>query len=259
MLHAHPDVVCGGEGHLTDWVLSPLRRLLEDYNEQLQTNNALIYQERATHAGFTEGDFKQIAALIINQCFAKLGRLKPAPAAIGDKTPNYIYAMDLLSTLFPDSLCVFLVRDPRDSAVSMVHQTRRLERQHETRLYNEDDEVIGKYLEKWVAVNTLFRQHQRAYPGRSISVRYEDLHADEAGTLRRIFKFLNVPAGNDVLQTVSEAGRFSTLASGRARGQIDDTSFFRRGEVGSWRTELGGKVATHISAEAAEIMQQLNY
>jgi len=259
MLDGHPAVNCAGEGHLTDWVIAPLRKLLMTYNEQLEQNNDLIYRERASHAGFSEGDFKEIARVIIDQRFAKLRDRKPDAAAVGDKTPNYAYALGLLSAIYPASRCVFLVRDPRDSVLSMFHQTRRLEERHTGRIYERDEEIFEGYLRKWVEVGRLYLRHRKANPGAAHHLRYEDLIADEPAALRSAFDFLGVGVDDATLAACGKAGRFEALSGGRSRGDADNTSFFRRGEAGAWRSELGGRAAAFLTDEVVEVMAAFGY
>lgn len=259
MLDAHPAVNCSGEGHLTDWVLAPLRKILMGYNEQLEQINALIYQDKASHDGFSERDFNDIARFIVDQRFARLHARKPLASVIGDKTPNYAYALGLLRTIFPDSRCVFLVRDPRDSVLSMFHQTRRLETTHTGRIYETDEEIFDGYLRKWVEVNRLYLRHRAAHPGAAFHLRYEDLVADESASLRETLGFLGVAADERTVAACGEAGRFELLSGGRARGQADNTSFFRRGEAGGWRVELGERAAAMITGEVAEMMAEFGY
>ncbi len=259
MLDGHPAVNCAGEGHLTDWVLAPLRQILTTYNEQLAQNNALIYRERASHVGFSERDFNDIARFVIDRRFERLHARKPEAAAIGDKTPNYAYALGLLRAIYPDSRCIFLVRDPRDAALSMLHQTRRLEATHTGRLYDTDQKVFEGYLRKWVDVNRLYLRHRTAHPDAAFHLRYEDLIADEGAALRAAFGFLGVTADDPTIAACSEAGRFETLSGGRARGEADNRSFFRRGEAGGWRSELGERAAALVAGEVAELMAEFGY
>ena len=259
MLDAHPAVNCSGEGHLTDWVLAPLRNILMGYNDQLRQNNDLIYRDKASHDGFSERDFNDIARFIVAQRFARLHARKPQAVVIGDKTPNYAYALGLLRTVFPDSLCVFLARDPRDSVLSMLHQTRRLEATHTGRIYETDQAIFDGYLRKWVEVNRLYLRHRDAYPAAVVHLRYEDLIADEADALRAAFRFLGVATDDRTVAACGEAGRFEMLSGGRARGQADNASFFRRGEAGGWQTELGDRAAALITGEVAEVMAEFGY
>lgn len=259
LLDGHPAVNCAGEGHLTDWVLAPLRKLLTTYNEQIERNNALIYRERASHAGFSEGEFNAIARFIIDQRFTKLRLRKPDATAYGDKTPNYAYALGLLTAIYPASRCIFLVRDPRDSAVSMLHQTRRLEKHTGGRIYERDEDIFEGYLRKWVEVGRLYLRHRAANPGAAFHLRYEDLIADEPGALRSAFDFLGVSVDDATLEACGRAGRFEILSGGRSRGDADNTSFFRRGEAGAWRSELGDRAAELLTAEVVEVMAAFGY
>lgn len=259
MLDGHPAVNCAGEGHLTDWVMAPLRKLLMGYNEQLERNNALIYRERASHGGFSEGDFNAIARFIIDQRLARIRPRKPDAVAIGDKTPNYAYALGLLTAIYPDARFVFLVRDPRDSMLSMLHQTRRLEGGRTGRLYERDEDVYEGYLKKWAEVGRLYLRHREAHPEACCDLRYEDLIGAEAEALRRVFGFLGAAADEAVLSACSAAGRFEALSGGRPRGQADNESFFRRGETGAWRSELGHRADRFVTDEVAAVMAAFGY
>jgi len=259
MLHAHPDLVCGGEGHLTDWLLAPLRRQIETYNTEIQENNALIYGERATHEGFTEGDFNEISRFIIQQRLDKLARIKPGARWVGDKTPNYAYAIGLLTKIFPRGRILFLIRDPRDSVVSMIRQTRRLEARRGVTLYETDHEIFAGYLKKWLDLCRLFRRFREAEPDRALAVRYEELIVDETAVLAGIARFLEVSDDDRAIAAMRESGRFETLSGGRKRGQVDTGSFFRRGEAGSWKTELPDDLAERLPEEVKDEMQRFGY
>jgi hypothetical protein len=140
---------------------------------------------------------------------------------------------------------LLLVRDPRDVVVSMYFERSRRERAYSGSL--------GEFLhEAKGSLDTIIRYYNvwnesRGVPQGFCLVRYEDLHADTAKELRRIFDFLEIPDISDAhIREAVEFGSFGnmrsmessdTLKSGRlrARDSNDVESFkTRRGVVGGY-------------------------
>jgi hypothetical protein len=140
---------------------------------------------------------------------------------------------------------LFLVRGPRDVVVSMYFERSRRERAYSKPLADFLHESKGslatiiRYYNVW--------RHAREVPRGLCLVRYEDLHADTAKELRRIFDFLEVHDVSDAhIQEAVDFGSFGNmrsmeasdaLGSGRlrARDKGDAESFkTRRGVVGGY-------------------------
>jgi hypothetical protein len=140
---------------------------------------------------------------------------------------------------------LLLVRDPRDVVVSMYFERSRRERAYSG--------TLGEFLhEAKGSLDTIIRYYNvwnesRDVPRGFCLVRYEDLHADTAKQLRRIFDFLEIPDISDAhIREAVEFGSFGnmrsmessdTLKSGRlrARDTSDVESFkTRRGVVGGY-------------------------
>jgi hypothetical protein len=163
---------------------------------------------------------------------------------------------------------VYLTRDPRDVVVSFYHeQTKRLLPDEVRRLrgraalqaYRERiapfvggiDEFARREfgaLPTILRYNEIWQDFAAAHP-RGLVLRYEELHADTAGTLARMLAHTNTPRHDDLLARAVELGRFENMHNAEAGnregfmlapGNPDDPSSYktRRGAVGGFRDEL---------------------
>lgn len=144
---------------------------------------------------------------------------------------------------------VLLVRDPRDVMISEYFQKAKRDHGHETfdlslEQFVDDPPVGGlpsiiRFYNVWA--------DQRTVPRRFLLVRYEDLHADTVGELRRVAEFLRLPdMPDDQLRRVVAACSFEQMRHIEDTGAIetvrlrpgsrDDPESFktRRGIVGGF-------------------------
>jgi aryl sulfotransferase len=166
---------------------------------------------------------------------------------------------------------VYIVRDPRDVAVSFAHHLGRtiddtirimanseyrLERQPRARRRH-----LPQLLSSW-------SNHVRSWTGRPglnlQLVRYEDMHADPEGCFGRMMKFIGLAVPAPVLAGAIAASRFGALrAQEQQKGFVEryprSKAFFRRGIAGGWRDSLSPEQAERIVAEHAPVMRQLGY
>jgi hypothetical protein len=167
---------------------------------------------------------------------------------------------------------IVIVRDPRDVAPSLANHS------HSTL-----DAAIDFMSEATSAfcgtsnqqVNQL-RQQLTSWSGHADSwlaqtdipihlVRYEDMAADTAGTLRRALAFAGREASDaDIARAVAFAA-FSELKRQEAEIGFREAppgipkGFFRRGETGAWRDELTAEQVARIEAAHGPMMQRLGY
>lgn len=113
----------------------------------------------------------------------------------GDKTPEYVFWLDELTSLFPTARVVICVRDPRDAGLSLLRLGWRGRSVWE----------VTDYLNRtW---DSTTRAEQRSAP--VLRIRYEDLVADPDRERRRIGTFvgLEAPIGGDDLDVRRVAAR----------------------------------------------------
>ena len=103
---------------------------------------------------------------------------------------------------------------------------------------------------------TDFVNHWHGLRG-AVYTRYEDMHGDTPGELRRIVREL---AGRELApgraQEIAEAFSFARQ-SGRQPGQEDKSSFMRKGIVGDWRNYFNpeaGEVFHHYAGDAMALL-----
>lgn len=99
----------------------------------------------------------------------------------GDKTPDHVLVLDRLAPLFPEAVFIHLIRDGRDVALSLLQMPW-------------GPTTVEDAAAFWrLRVEAGRRMGDRLGPGRYLEVRYDDLVADPAATLRRVTGLVNLP------------------------------------------------------------------
>jgi aryl sulfotransferase len=166
---------------------------------------------------------------------------------------------------------VYIVRDPRDVAVSFAHYagmdaewaTDRIGSQQTGLRTNLED--IGPQVPQRLGT---WSDHVRSWTEQTlfpvIVVRYEDLHTDPGGQLERIAQFGKLEATPEAIAAAVEAASFERASRQEAqegfreRGGVEQR-FFRRGLAGGWKDELPVELAERIVTDHREVMQRLGY
>jgi hypothetical protein len=165
---------------------------------------------------------------------------------------------------------IYIVRDPRDVAVSQFHFFRKRRR-------IEDDYSIEQFVTRFVAGETcdygswgsnvaswlVTRQNSPDF----LLLRYEDMVARTAEELGRVASFLGVAATPDRLaQTVerSSADQMRKLEGANATASVtknarQDIPFVRAAGSGNWKTSLPEKSALELETAWAPLMKWLGY
>jgi aryl sulfotransferase len=176
--------------------------------------------------------------------------------------------------LFPRDVTrgvVYLVRNPLDAAVSWAHHLGVPEETAAARMCAQgpvrlESEVHGEQLPQFLGS---WSDHVRSWLDASelplLLVRYEDLHAEPEDSLMRIAAFCGleldaVRARKAVAFSSFEELRRQEQEKGfRERQPGAQGAFFRRGEVGRWRSELPAPAARRLIAAHRETMARLGY
>lgn len=243
ILNLHPQVYCHGEFHL------------EDIRFAIDLLQAKPWQ--------TTG--REPVRTLLDECFHDMVRRvlltlkprKPMAVWIGDRTPRG------LRPLLPDSPVIWIIRDGRDVLVSWTFHVLRqpdhvqhvvipdaLKASMATQIaaFRADPNhfatnprellanegwvrFIAKRWGDWAAADLKNKRAIEAGEVRSTlyTVRYETLHEETEAERGRIYRFLGLdPSMADPL-----SGESKTTAG---FGREDPLSFYRKGEVGDWRT-----------------------
>lgn len=156
---------------------------------------------------------------------------------------------------------LLLGRDVRDSLVSAYFQATR-------RIHVWTDGISPFLLDERYGVDKLLAFYRiwsesRNVPAAFMFVRYEELHADTAGTLMRVLGFLGIEATPEAVAATVEYCRFENLQRGEAEARFSDTALapgakgdpesfkVRRGRVGGYRDYLSRDDIALIDAAVA--------
>lgn len=233
LLAAHPELSCKGEGKF----LFFRNRLIEGmtkYGVFLQNYNDAVFGERLFPV-IGEAEFERLF-----RAFIETRVVTGAPASarrVGCKDPELGLYMASTAAMFPKASFVHLVRDPRDVAVSAWGHTARTD----SRFSERPPDLKALVTQSTVGWATYVRSVQSTAAAAGLAchqLRYEDLLAAPAETLAAVLRFLDVSADPEVIERCLDAASFERATGGRAPGQEDASSFYRKGVVGDWRNHL---------------------
>lgn len=258
LLDGHPDICCSGEGHFPNSLGPKLETALTQHNQIILQKNNMLYGSNAGYPTFSPEHMKFLFI-----CAVSL--LLDAQTAgcncrcIGEKTPNNIRSLPQLSTLFPRARFVHIIRDGRDGAVSGWHHIYRDTPDEARAQYPTFADYVASYARQWVETTQLGREFGARHPQRYFELRYEDLHAEPGSLVTRLLTFLGVDASPDRVARCIESGSFERLSGGRAPGEENAQSHFRKGVVGDWQAHFDKKSLANFKREAGQLLKHLGY
>ncbi len=208
--------------------------------------------------------------------FANLRRLIPDFDGGGTKRdfdrlprPRIIKSHGCFDPRYPR--VIYIVRDPRDVAVSQYHY-------HRKRRKIEDDLPIERFLARFLTGenwdNASWGQNVLTWVGirdgdpRFLLLRYEDMIADTSRELRKVTAFLGLDVTDEQIARAverSSAGKMRKMEqeqsdkSGLTKGSRKDLAFVRTASAGGWRSELPSPLVARIETAGAPLMRHLGY
>lgn len=166
---------------------------------------------------------------------------------------------------------IYLLRDPRDVAISWarfsgrpIDWAIRFMASQRAILAPERWRVtahIEQFLGSWSAHVTSWIDDSALDP---LVLRYEDMHADLAGTMARIAAHLGWPASDVAIAGAVAATQFDRLAEQERRhgfAEVPDfaSRFFVSGRAGGWRDVLSAEQAATIERDHGAVMRRFGY
>ena len=167
---------------------------------------------------------------------------------------------------------VYVVRDPREVAVSYAHQANIPFECARRRLNDPDAAICGsrsrlheqlrQRLGTW---SSHVRSWVDATPFPVEVVRYEDFAAAPVAAFGRALRFAGYEGVDDSrIEEAVERAAFDRLRGAERESGFRERppgapAFFRRGESGSWREELPYDVAEGIREDHGEVMARFGY
>jgi hypothetical protein len=232
MLDAHPRISCGPETRF----LADLERIVgRDW-------------KRLSQYGFSQEEWLTRIASFFDGFQADYAR-QHGKVRWADKTPLYALSLGFITRLFPDCQVVHVIRDARDVAVS--HRKR-----------------FGywscvKSAVKWPRYIEAARAVGRGLPAdRYYELRYEDVVADPATTVRSLFDFFGEPWEPAVLDYDKHSHdvpeKYTAEAAKRRRASRTSSAVYRS-RVGAHSRELDPLTRLLIWRFGRSTLRELGY
>ena len=258
MLDGHPDICCGGEGHFPNMLGPKLQSALLEHNEYIRLKNRMLY---GSSEGFPTFAVDHIKFLFVSAVCLLLDAQMAGRECrcVGEKTPNNVRALPQLAELFPKAKFIHIIRDGRDGAVSGWHHVQWDTPAEARKQFPTFADYVASFAKQWAETTRLGRDFGGRHPERYFEVRYEDLHADMETHLARLLNFLDVDASPETIARCREHGSFRKLSGGRAPGEEDKQSHFRKGVAGDWKNYFDDKTLSIFNREAGHLLRELGY
>ncbi|PYL06068.1 MAG: hypothetical protein DMG97_10930 [Acidobacteria bacterium] len=207
--------------------------------------------------------------------FGNINRLVPDPEALPKRVLNQIPRPRLVkSHQYFDpryQKVVYVVRDPRDVAVSEYHF-------HRKRRLIPDGYPVDQFVRQFIAGTTtqyaswgenvgswLVTRHHR--PG-FLLLRYEDMMQGTVGELAKVASFLGIEASQDrLIQAVERSSKEKMRELEKEQGHLwssikdtrQDVPFVRKAMAGGWRSDLPPQSVAQIEAAWSFLILYLGY
>ena len=192
--------------------------------------------------------------------FYQLYAARHGKRRVGDKTPSHGEAMIAIECLLPEAAFIHVIRDGRDSSLSLRDMWFAPSR---------DIAILAAY---WRDNVTRCRRQGRSVQ-RYLEVRYEDLLSDTPGQLRRVCDFVDLPFEAGMLTFYEDAP--ALLAEHQGREAMDGSVIVSRerrqaqqwrvttppdmSRVGLWRTGFTVEEQREFFAVAGTLLEDLGY
>jgi hypothetical protein len=227
---AHPDMHCRAEDQFTKF-WSKISGLVDDYNDLVDLRDK--QRDKQGVEPLNRSDSLKLFYAMIKIALDK------APqhivwSGIKDLTLSARGFMNYL----PGSRVVNVIRDPRDTAISAWAHSNRIRENVSEPALSLDDTFLMETATHWIKQLSLAKAARTEAPNQTYDIRYEDLIEDFSTAAHGLLEFLDVGRAPTIIEALREETDFTLLSGGRAPGQVDDSSYFRKGLAGDWRRAL---------------------
>jgi hypothetical protein len=177
------------------------------------------------------------------------------------KEPNGSVGAPLLMEALPESRMIFLVRDPRDVAASVLDAFKKgsyMREQRKSDRHAAMFEMQADDLVKMVATDYLrnvgnAREAYKAHAGRKVFVRYEDLRPNPSETMKRLCTALGIGVEESELERAVQKHSWENIPEEEKGGG----KFHRKARPGGWREDLTPEQARIVEGITAPLLEEL--
>ena len=166
---------------------------------------------------------------------------------------------------------LYLIRNPLDVAVSFAHHSASTVERMVRKMADPD----FAFVDKPHTLHNQLRQRLLTWSGHVTSwvdepglrvhvVRYEDMQADPMGTFTGVIRFCGLDDDPALIAKAVDFSRFERVQAQEVEHGFGEkmpgaASFFRKGQVGSWREGMSDELAAAICAVHAQVMARFGY
>jgi len=243
MLARHPDLSTCQETHLFSSFLSGMQ---QHWRQFAKSNRGAGLQAAISHDKFVE--LERHFALSV------LDSIGDTPIIL-EKTPAHVTVLNDILEVLPEARFIHIIRDPRSVAASLAAAGKDWGRG-----WASTDSMgnAGRW-QNCVTAGISLRDRPKIY----CEVRYEDLLADAASGLERIFSWIGVASNDDFCIRVAEESRIDNIQKSAAHTawnlSNEPKGFFRKGQADGWREDLSPRDIAVVESVAGPLMERLGY
>lgn len=162
---------------------------------------------------------------------------------------------------------LYLVRDPRDVAISFAHHMdwdidTSIARMNQASfiLKGHPGRTIGQHLGRWSGHVQSWLEQPYV---QTLLMRYEDLRDDTATHFGQVVDFLGLAAVSAEIERAVRHSDFTEMRRQEERNgfreRVGSSQFFRSGQAGGWRTQLNAAQIRAIETAHGPMMDRLGY
>ena len=179
-------------------------------------------RHRGLPAVLTEEQFDAVVAELVDRIYGAVAARKPGSTVVLDKNPDNALHVELLLRVCPEAKILHIVRDGRDVASSLLSARRGWGNSWAPRSAHAAGQAWARYVTA-----------ARGASGRApyLETRYESLHADGAGELRRCLDFCGVTVDDGEIQRTLDAESFAKRKEQHESQQAPPDPLLWGGEV----------------------------
>lgn len=179
-------------------------------------------------------DRARVIASVRSLCDTVFGEfMEDGQTHASERTPWHVYHLPLIAEVYPDARFVHIVRDGRDVARSIVAQP-----------WGPDN--VKEAAEEWRSSVAAGREAAPALGDRLLEVRYEDVLADPASAIPRLYAHDGLEGGID--EALEAAGAKANI--GRQDNRVG---------AGKWRESWGRRELRDFDRVAGDLVRELGY